>query len=76
VAIEGADAVGSCGKCAGRRAIGLVGSSCGGLWVEMHAHELKLEAVEMGDVWDEVHKVRELARKKISWMHHHLIESE
>jgi hypothetical protein len=63
VAIEGADAIGSYGKCARRGAIGLVGGSSGGLWVEMHAHELKLEAVEMGDVWNEVREVRELARR-------------
>jgi hypothetical protein len=29
----------------------------------MHAHKLKIKAVEMGDVWDEVHEVRKLARR-------------
>jgi hypothetical protein len=71
VAIESADAVCSCGKCAGRRAIGLVGGGCGGLWVEMHAHELKLEAIEMGNMWDEVHEIRELAKERISGMLYH-----
>lgn len=31
-----------------------------GLWVDVHAQELKLQSVEMGDVWDEVHEIREL----------------
>jgi hypothetical protein len=30
------------------------------LWVDVHAHELELESIEVGDVRDEVHEVRKL----------------
>jgi hypothetical protein len=63
MAIESPDAVRARGKGTGHKTIRLVGGACGGLRVEVHAHKLKLEAVEMGDVWDEVHEVRELARE-------------
>jgi hypothetical protein len=58
VAVESPYAAGSHGKRTSCGTIGLVGVACGGLWVKVHAHELKLEAVEMGNVWDEVHEVR------------------
>lgn len=34
--------------------------SSGGLWVDVHAQKLELESIEMRDVRDEVHEIREL----------------
>ena len=63
MAIKSPDAVRARGKGARHKTIGRVGGACRGLRVKVHAQELQIEAVEMGDVWDEVHEVRELARE-------------
>jgi hypothetical protein len=40
--------------------------ACRRLRIKVHAHKLELEAVEVRDVGDEVHEVRELAKDDIS----------
>lgn len=75
VAVKSPDAIRSRGKCASRGTIGMVRGACRRLWVKVHAHKLKLEAIKMRDVWDEVHEVRELAVDEISRLHHH-VESQ
>lgn len=66
MAVGSSNAVHSRGERARSGVIGLVREACRRLRIKVHAHKLKIEAIQMRSVGDEIHEVRKLAIHKIS----------